>query len=73
MLSRIIPVYRHITLHGMVRGSRFLSDPLFGTASRGKTAVLLDFVQIRGGGWGLLSISAFLVKEGVYFLQMLII
>ena len=50
MLSRIIPVYWHITLHGMVCGSRFLSDPLFGTASRGKAAVLLDFVQMRGGG-----------------------
>ena len=59
-------LYRHITLHSIVCGSRFLSAPLFGTAPRGKTAVLLDFVQMRGGGpcpnFLALFIIAFLVN-----------
>ena len=44
-----------------------------GMVSQGKTAVLLDFVQMRGGNpaqifWHLF-ISAFLVNKGGYFLQ----
>ena len=45
-----------------------------GTVSRGKTAVLLDFVQMRGGGAlhkfvGTFSEVHFWSIKGVYFLQ----
>ena len=41
-----------------------LNDSFSGTVTRGKTAVLLDFVLMRGG-----AAPAFLVNKGVYFLQ----
>ena len=63
------------TTHTLYVGLKrhFFGQLDLGMVSQGKTAVLLDFVQMRGGNpaqifWHLF-ISAFLVNKGGYFLQ----